>query len=129
LEGTVIKWQKLVQLFDLDGVGSIPAVSPTQITCFFYHFNNRGFPYASGDAWSKNSRISVKNPQKLSSRMKIGIALYFLARRHRLADLLSAPEVAWIFLQVRELCGGRDLDQLVGRVSKRHTMSLKVYLK
>ncbi len=27
-----------------------------------------------------------------------------------MADLLSAPAVAWIFLQVREFSGGRDLD-------------------
>ncbi len=33
-----------------------------------------------------------------------------VARRHGLADLLSAPAVAWIFLQIREFSGGRDLD-------------------
>ncbi len=28
-----------VQSFDLDGVGSIPAISPTQFTCFIDEFN------------------------------------------------------------------------------------------
>ncbi len=34
-----LQGESRVQLFDLDGVGSIPAIPPTQITCFVHHFN------------------------------------------------------------------------------------------
>jgi hypothetical protein len=36
----VMAGKSRVQPFDLDGVGSIPAIPPTQITCFVDHFNN-----------------------------------------------------------------------------------------